>query len=466
MNVLYIQGNKFKYNNIIYELDDMFSDKVFEECNQIAEQYDGEIWIVNEVFLNRVQSYKAIELFLSGLDIEIIELERPDDSLVPLVLDFAKNKGIRIKGSSDFYKTKNVLYGQINLILSWIYLIFKMLKIPHKSEISSNKEKISLIRTPASKKKLSYLNDIDVRYEDFNDKNSIYNCFSKRKRIYWVTKSWITSYKEMKNQSSFIQKIIGPFSSADAYKYYGKRVVHTILYSIILDTFFANNQGKKFYTGNNLDRFALIEEATAKRHNIDTVCIPHGLEYGFKLPHSFIGDEFYTTSLNASLHLNQLYDTNKFVYSQEIAKKMFSVNFGKENSEREIVFFTEPREVAVNFKIIEELIPLLKSVNLQLFIKLHPKDKKTDYERYSEDIKFIDDFNASVTDNICISRKSTILLEAVYNRSDAAAILINNKDKVIFNTFPSLQDNSIKAFNSVDKLFEWILEKKKINKEV
>jgi hypothetical protein len=337
-----------------------------------------------------------------------------------------------------------------------------MLKIPHKSEVSSNKEKISLIRTPASKNKLSFLNDIDFRYEDFNDKNSIYNCFSKHKRIYWVIKSWIISYKEMKNYSNYIQNIIGPFSSANAYKYYGKRVVHTLLYSIILDAFFANNQGKKFYTGNNLDRFALIEEITSIRHTIDTVCIPHGLEYGFRLPHCFVGDKFYTTSINASLHLNKLYDTKKFIYSQDIAKNMFSVNGENKKSERDIVFFTEPREVEVNFKIIEELITLLNSKKLQLFIKLHPKDKKLDYERYSEDIKFIDDFNASVTENICISRKSTTLLEAVYNNSDAAAILINKKDKVIFSTFPSLQDKSIKTFNSVDKLFEWILEKKKI----
>lgn len=463
MNSLFIQGNKFKYNNAIYELDDMFSDQVFDECNEIAEQYDGEIWIVNEVFLNRIQPYKAIELFLSGLDIEIIELENPDDSLTPLILDFAMNKGITVKGSSGFYKIKNVLYGQMNLILSLIYLIFKMLRIPHTSEISSNKEKISLIRTPASKKKLSFLNDIDIRYEDFNDKNSIYNCFSKHKRIYWVTKSWITSYKEMRNQKKYIQNVIGSFSSADAYKYYGKRVVHTILYSIILDTFFANNQRKKFYTGNNLDRFALIEEATAKKHNIDTVCIPHGLEYGFKLPHCFIGDEFYSTSFNASLHLNQLYDTNKFIYSQDIAKNMYSVNCENEKNERDIVFFTEPREVEVNFKIIEELIPLLNSKNLQLCIKLHPKDKKSDYERYSENIKFIDDFNTSVTENICISRKSTTLIEAVYNNSDAAAILLNNKDKVIFNTFPSFEDNSICAFYTIDDLFEWILYKKEHN---
>lgn len=457
MNLLYVQGNKFKYNTI-YELDDMFNDQVFEECSKIAEQYDGGIQIVNEVFLNRVQPYKAIELFLSNLNIDIIELKNPADSILPLVLDIAENRGIKVKGNSKLYKIKNVLQGHINLIMSTFYFIFKMLIIPNRSKISSDRDKISVIRTSASKQKLGFLDDVDIRYEDFNDKNSIYSCFSKLKRVYWVIKSWMASYTEMNKYNGYIKNAIGASSSAYAYKYYSKRVVHTILYSIIIDRFFAENEGKRFYTGNNLDRFAIIEEATAKKHNIDITCVPHGLEYGFKLPHCFIGDEFYTTSLNASLHLNRLYGTKKFIYNEGIAEGMFSVTCENKNSERDIVFFTEPREIEVNFAIMEELIPLLKSKELQLFIKLHPKDKKSNYDKYLKDIKFIDNFSASITDNICISRKSTTLLDAVYNNSYAIAILINNKDKVIFNTFPSLQDKSIRAFNSVTKAFEWILE--------
>lgn len=463
MHSLLIKGNKFLYNDTICELDDMFSEHLFEECNDIAEQYDSEIWIVNEVFLNRVQPYKAIELFLSGLEIENLKLENPDDRLVPLILDFADNKGISVEGAPCSYKMINVLLGQINLLLSFIYLIFKMMKIPYTSEIRSDKEKISLLRTPASKKRLAWLNDVDYKYEDYYDNNSIYNCFSKNKRIHWVAKSWIASYKEMKKYSNYIQKHVGFYSSADSYKHYGKRVAHTILYSIILDNYFANNTGKKFYTGNNLDRFALIEEETAKRHSIDTVCIPHGLEYGFKFPHCFIGDEFYTTSFNASIHLNKLYDTKKFIYNQDIAKKMFSVNCKNKKSEREIVFFTEPREVEVNYKIIEELIPLLNSKKLQLVIKLHPKDKKKDYEKYSEDTTFIDNFSVAITGNICISRKSTTLLEAIYNNSYAAAILTNRKDEEVFNTFPSFKDDNINTFYTIDDLFEWILHKKRSN---
>ena len=466
MNVLFIKGKRIEYNDESYELDDMFSDQLFEVCNELVDKYDTELNIVNEVFINRVQPYNAVELFLSKLNIEIIKLEKTDELLLPIILDYAENNNIVVKGIPFFYKTKSKIYGQLSIILSLIYLIFKMISIPYSSEIKSNKDEISLIRTPASRKKLAFLTDIDFKFEDFNDKKSIYNCFSKCNRIHWVAKSWMVSYKELNKYSNYIQSLIGSYSSADVYKYYGKRIVHTILYSIILDKFFNNNIGKKFYTGNNLDRFALIEEKTAKKYNIHTVCIPHGLEYGFKLPHCFIGDEFYTTSLNASIHLNKLYNTTKFLYSQYIASNMFSVYCKNEKKVKDIVFFTEPREIEVNFQIIEELIPLLNSKKLQLFIKLHPKDNKVYYEKYSENIVFIDDFNSSVTENICISRKSTTLLEAVYNNSDAAAILINKKDNVIFKTFPSLQDKSIEAFSSVDNLYEWILEKTKVNLEV
>lgn len=459
MSTLLVKGNKIQYNNKFYELDDMFSNELFEECNRIADEYNDDICIVNEVFLNRVQPYKAIEFFLSGINIDIIKFEKMDEKLAPLLLDYAKKRDIKVEGIPFFYELTKKMYGYFNIMLTALYLIWKMLLIPQTSNLHSNNECISLIRTVASKKKLSFLNNVDFRYEDYQDNNSIYNCFKRIEKVLWVIKSWIMSYKEITIYVNYINRVIGPHSSCDAFKYYCKRIVHTQLYNIIVDKFFTSNQGKKFYTGNNLDRYALIEEKIAKKHDVEVICIPHGLEYGFKLPHCFIGNKFYATSLNASIHLNGLYGTNKFVYDHEVACKMFSVK-SKKKYGGDIVFFTEPREVEVNFKIIEELVPLLNEKGHELFIKLHPKDIKSDYDKYSKDVRFIDDFSESVTDNICLSRKSTTLLEALYNNSDVAAILINSKDKVIFNTFVSLQDKKIKEFHSISELFEWILEKK------
>lgn len=460
MGVLFIKGNKVIYNRESYELNDMFNERLYEESNRNAESYENELCVVNEVFLNQIQPYKALEFFLSGLDIKVIKVEDPDSKLLPHILDFANNKKIKVKGSPLFNIIKSRIIGLINIMLSSIYLCIKMVAIPYSSKMSSSNNNISLIRTPAAKKKLAFLENVDFKYENFNIKDTIYNSFSKKQRLCWVFKSLMVSYKEINSYTKYIKETIGIYNSAYTFNYYSKRVVHTMLYEIILEQFFIYNKGKTFYTGNNLDRFAVIEEKTSKKYNMDIICIPHGLEYGFKLPHCFIGDVFYTTSLNASIHLNGLYKTKKFVFDPEVATKMFLNSYGKEKTNRDIVFFTEPRNIEVNYKIIERLLPLFQKENLGFYIKLHPKDKKADYERYSDDVKFIDDFSLSVRDNICISRKSTILLEAVYNNSDAAAILLNKKDELIFNNFPSLQDERINVFGSIETLFEWILKNK------
>jgi hypothetical protein len=466
LSTLFIKGKKIIYKEKTFELSDMFDNDLLEKCNNTAEKYESNLCITNEVFLSWVQPYNAMNLFFSRFDIKSITLIKPDKELTPLIIDYAKSKNIEVKGTPFFYSLKNSLFGYLNIILTAIYLVLRMLIIPKSDELTSNKENISLIRSAASKKKLSFLKDVDFRYEDYRDTQSIYRSFYRREKILWVIISWISSYKEIKKYKNYISKAIGPYSTNYSLKYYSKRIVHTILYSIIVDKFLGHNKGKKFYTGNNLDRFALIEESIAKKYNLKVICIPHGLEYGFKLPHNFIGDEFYTTSLNASVHLNDLYKTNKFIYNQKIASMMFSVNFVGDIKEKKVIFFTEPREVMVNLKIIEELLPLLKEKNIKLHIKLHPKDKKGDYDKYLTEVEFIDSFDESVTNNICISRKSTTLLESVYNNSDAAAIITNTKDKIIFNTFPSLQDDRISVFFSTKDLFGWIIEKNIISQKL
>ncbi len=461
MSSLFVQGNKIKFENAVYEIDDFYSDRLFEKCNAIAEQYESKLWIVNEVFLNRVQTYKAIELFFSDFEIDCIVFDKPSRKILPLLLDYADCNGIKTKGEPFLYGIAQKIIGFISIILSANYLMFKMIRIPKACNVISYNSKISLIRTLAAKNKLAFLKNVDFRFENIDDKDSIYNCYCLNRKLWWVIKAWSKSYGEIRRYCDYIQNKIGKYSSVDAYEYYSKRIVHTILYSLVINDYFSYNQGKMFYTGNNLDRFALIEEEFAQKHNIEVVCIPHGLEYGFKFPHCFIGDRFFTTSYNASLHLNSLYKTNKFEYSNDIATNMFSVKCENLKSDQKIVFFTEPREVEVNLKIIDELLILLKSKGLQLSLKLHPKDKFSDYEVYSNDIEIIHNFNESVTSNICISRKSTTLLEGIHNNSVAAAILTNNKDRVIFNTFPSLQDKSISVFESVDELFKWIIANRK-----
>ena len=63
-----------------------------------------------------------------------------------------------------------------------------------------------------------------------------------------------------------------------------------------------------------------------------------------------------------------------------------------------------------------------------------------------------------MTNNICVSRKSTVLLEAVYNNSTSIAIITTNKDRNVFETFPSLKSDKIIKTYSTDDLLEQILK--------
>lgn len=457
MKTLLIKRNKFTYGNEEFELNDLFTDELYKFLDKNVEKYKSDLCIVNEVYLSRAQSFQALNLYISKNQIDFIKLDNPDKCLIPVVVDVAHSKKININGIPIFYKLSRTILSHINIIASMVYILWKMINSSKTNDATSQRENISIIRTPAAKKKMDFLNNVDKRYENLNISDTIYNCFGKLKKLSWVIKAWIASYSELKKYGYLIKAFTGSYSAIESFYYYSKRIVHTMLYSYMLDDYFRKNRGKTFYTGNNLDRFALFEDKIAQKYQLKIICIPHGLEYGFKFPHCFIGDEFYTTSIKASIHLNELYKTNKFKYDFNIAQKMFSVDY-KGKKKRSIVFFTEPREVEVNLAIIDELLPLMKKNELQLSIKLHPKDKKSDYNRYADRVNFIENFQESVSHNICFSRKSTMLLESIYNGSSAAAILINSKDNAIFNTFPSLQDEKINVFYDTLDLFNWIYD--------
>lgn len=455
VNELIVKKDTLIYQDKLFDLNDLFTEELYRISNENVQYYESNVCIVNEIFLNRVQPTIALTHFIEKNQIEYINIKEKESSLYPILVDVANKCDVKISGTSSFFGLYKIVFGNLTLLASMVFILWKMLKIPHSEKIIAKENKFSVIRTLAAQKKLFFLQDVNIRVEKLTDKKNVYNCFGRAKRVIWVLKAWIKSYRELGRYKNIIKGNIGTNSALDAFAYYSKRVIHTLLYSYMIDEYFEAYKGKTFYTGNNLDRFAIIEERAAKKYNIKTICIPHGLEYGFKLPHVFTCDEFYTTSEITAEHLNDLYGTEKFIYKEEIAQQMFTVSCGKKK-ERSIVFFTEPREVFVNIKIIDEILPLMEKNHMRLSIKLHPKDKKIDYEKYKGRVNFIENFNDSISRNICFSRKSTTLLEAIYNGSVSAAILTNAKDIAVFSTFTSLQDRRIKVFYSISGLFDWI----------
>jgi hypothetical protein len=260
----------------------------------------------------------------------------------------------------------------------------------------------------------------------------------------------------MRQVTANAKQFMGAMSSALIKKHYGRRLVHTFVYEHLLREVFKDKKGRDFYTGNNLDRFGMLEEKLCHEAGLKLVVLPHGLEYGFKMPRGFTGDVFYTTSELAADKLNSLYNEDKFVFDE----KKFDLFFSNRLSNMEkvaprLVFFTEPREIEVNIEILDALLPLLNEKGIELFLKLHPKDVLGTYKGYN--VSYIEDTQEALTGNICFARKSTTLLEAVANGSSAAAIIINSKDEAVFNTFISLQIREIEQCFSINSLLDWIM---------
>ena len=119
-----------------------------------------------------------------------------------------------------------------------------------------------------------------------------------------------------------------------------------------------------------------------------------------------------------------------------------------------IIFFTEPREIYVNQEIIKGILPELKKKGRGLCLKLHPGDSTSNYSEF--DVKIVSNYAESLTGNICIARKSTMLLEAIHNNSTAIAIITNPKDQTMFDNFPSLNTSKINKAYSVKELLDQI----------
>ena len=74
------------------------------------------------------------------------------------------------------------------------------------------------------------------------------------------------------------------------------------------------------------------------------------------------------------------------------------------------------------------------------------------YLPFIKESMIIKDFNEAISNNYCIARKSTILLEALYNNSLSYALLPDKQDKLILKMFFLLWDERIKKIYTFNEL--------------
>jgi len=331
-----------------------------------------------------------------------------------------------------------------------LFLLWRVITTNNIKNIDGN---LCVVRSPATFSKMSMIDkklNLILLSEDIVYKNSslisLFSLISVKEVFYRL---FLIPFIIMRDCILVIKEsklLLGRECVGDTLWYFSKRIVIKAIYEVAFQLVCSKQGVKKLYTGNKEDRYAMLESRITLIENKPLICIPHGLEYAIKFPTNVAGNIFYTTSVEASEYLNCLYSSKKFIYDKCLMSTVFTRNdesFNTYVTSRKIVFFSESRDIHVNISIVKAL----HNSGHHFSIKLHPKDSKSNYEGIGFDVKFINDYNDAISNNICIARKSTVLLEALFNNSFAIAYLENSKDKYyVTHVFPSL---GMKGINHV-----------------
>ncbi|WP_028505929.1 hypothetical protein [Ruminococcus sp. FC2018] len=431
-----------------YSIETMDTKEIEDFFAKNIKSYMDDSPIVNEAFIKYAHLLKASEYLVKENGVKSVASKKGNRVLLSCVADaIDRRKCPIIKRLFSF------IYQRFMVLGTFLFLTFKVLRGKKVERKADQYEGFFVCRTKAGRKMINVLSEQPVLqlFDTYNDKGSFYLCFSKLERFKILCKALVSANSILNGYCDHIKQKYGANCSNDARRYYSIRVVQTSAYELFVDRIAAEFKGKRYYTAENLDRFALIQERIAKKHNNTLVCIPHGIEYGFMLPHCFTGDIFYTTSEYSAVYLNKKYNCNKFLFDNSIAKKMFYVSHSLIPGKK-FVFFTESREPYINVRIIQAILPVFKKHTVTLYLKFHPADDLKNYSAIIDDVVVVNDFIEAISNSYCIARKSTVLIEALYNDSDSIAILENNKDREIFESFPSLSDARINRYDSVESL--------------
>lgn len=346
-------------------------------------------------------------------------------------------------------------FGLFFLFLLTFFLAFYLMCVNSFEEsFIQNSKYISVARSKGALSKMGFLVEEEVDF--YHDRPFSWDC---SKNIYSaplldrLLGCFIVPYYFLRDYWGLFfdtKEMLGLEAFCGVFVFYFKRVPHKVCFEYYFKVLLSYKNPEKYYTGNKEDRFAAIESRVCGDFEIKIVCIPHGLEYSFKMPLGLVGDEFYCNSDVARVYLSTLYCNGgqNFLFDESIVKKMLDKELPFSNKGR-VVFFTESREIEKNVVIVRKL----KEMNIDFFLKLHPKDSFQNYSGLVDKKYVILDLAQAISGSICLARKSTILLEAIYNNSISIAVLNDLKDRAYFElVFPSLNDPKIVKVYSLSEL--------------
>lgn len=455
--------------NIIINKDSYINELFIKKLNLESDKINHYSDYINELFMiYGLNGYIYENIFKEYNISKVVVSNKNLDDKVFLSKAIQNNISID-KMTLLIYRVTSILKLLLSIIVTLILSFFIPLYILvfYKNKNKKNLYNFSVIRTKATDEKISVLkNDFKINFfvDDISYKNTNYKSMyisSILNKMIALVKVPLITIKDIFSLYKESKQFFDVYFFAHLLYRYILRIPLKSTYEYYLNILMKQSSGS-YITGNKEDRYAICEKRLAKKNNIKTICFPHGLEYSFKEPAGLVGDTFYCLSESSRKKLSSIYKENKFIYNVDIVTKMFYKECKIKLNFKRVVFFTEARDkqdIIINKQIIEEII----KDNIHVFLKLHPKDNISNYAEYKDKIAVISTINEAITNNICIARKSTILVEAFYNNSTSIAILINDLDKnILENYFPSLNDEKIIKFYNLDNLTDYILKNNSI----
>ena len=344
------------------ELTERFSkihNKSFlSELKKTSNKLVGGSDYINEIFLYFYINVFEITRVLSLENVKCFESDTNSDKKFYLWIAASISSGIKMPFryrsvfyiKSIFYFISSFFIVLITSLLLPIYVLFKFSGMKLK-QANKNYQSLAIIRAPATYSKMQFLEEKgvlfltdDITYSKDNIE-SLYTFDGGFSKIFSLTLVPVYSLFDFFKIFMDAKNTVGIGLSGYVLHFYARRIAHKCNFEVYLNALMKNGQIKTYYTGNKEDRFALLEKRLCEKYKIPCVCIPHGLEYAYKMPRGLVGGDFYCTSANAKNYLAKLYKGQSitFHFDEKIAEKMFARNI-KNNKKRNIVFFPESRE--------------------------------------------------------------------------------------------------------------------------
>ena len=177
-------------------------------------------------------------------------------------------------------------------------------------------------------------------------------------------------------------------------------------------------------SGSTNERYATAMDRITHRVGVESICVPHGISPSFELPNGLFGKKYFCLSKSEKDILTSLYEDREYIYDKNLLNKLLRAGDEPKKEKKKLVVFTDSRSIERD----QYLIDILSDYGSEFSLKLHPNDNETNY-KFPSHCSIITSFEHAINNSICITRVSSILIDAKYNHSIPIAYLESEEDK-------------------------------------